>query len=257
MKYTTFIAAGDNHGDLFDEDTFLAIQEFIRSEKPTERIHMGDCFEFSSLRKGVSNENNESRASLKDDISAGLDFINMYRPTVFHKGNHDDRLELVISNSTNTHLREYCEDLKFGINKELRALGCKKILPYHAELGVHRMGMITTVHGYTASDRSVQEHATHYAQPGGACLMGHLHRFEDVNAKKHGGAVGFSTACCMRIHDAHYAKNHLNTSKWANGFLYGVVEGNSYKVLKAHKFNGQWIWTEKFKVWNSKKPKSK
>lgn len=257
MKYTTFICAGDNHGDLVDTETFLAVQEFIRSEKPMQRIHMGDCFEFSSLRKGVSNEHSDSRASLKWDIEWGIDFIKMFRPTVFHKGNHDDRLELVISNSTNTHLAEYCQELKDGINRELRAVGCNKILPYHAEKGVHRMGKITTVHGYSANRHSVEEHAAHYADRGGACIMGHLHRFEDVNAKKDGGAVGFCSACCMRIHDAHYAKNHMNTTRWANGFLYGVVEGDSYKVFKAHKFNGSWLWTEKFKVWKAPIPKSR
>ena len=50
---TRFVAFGDNHGDMADHEATDALCEFIKDYKPTVRVHLGDCFDFRSLRRGV------------------------------------------------------------------------------------------------------------------------------------------------------------------------------------------------------------
>ena len=51
-----FVAFGDNHGDMADDEATDALCEFIKDYKPTVRVHLGDCFDFRSLRRGVGND---------------------------------------------------------------------------------------------------------------------------------------------------------------------------------------------------------
>ena len=67
---TRFVAFGDNHGDMADDNAVEALVEFIKDYKPTVRVHLGDCFDFRSLRRGVGNDA-EGAESLAADIAGG------------------------------------------------------------------------------------------------------------------------------------------------------------------------------------------
>jgi hypothetical protein len=142
-KPLRFVAAGDNHGDMADPEALGALFAFCKDYKPDVRIALGDCFDFRSLRRGVGNDA-ESAESLKADIDAGLDFLNKYRPDVYLFGNHEARLDSLISTSGSAIVRDYCSDVKDGIIRGARKAGAKTILPYHAEKGVYRLQKITT-----------------------------------------------------------------------------------------------------------------
>lgn len=239
MKRQTFVAVGDNHGDKVDAEAAAAFFKFVAEYKPQHRIHLGDCFDFRSIRSGASGK--EEDESLEEDINAGLDFITRYKPTVFLYGNHEDRLSHIIHASSNGILKDYCRDLDKEIKGVLKENGCKHIYNYHADEGVHRIGPLTFVHGYTCGKDAVEEHAKHYAVSGGALLMGHLHSIQQVNARKHGGAVGFSGGCLCKKGEMLYAKNRLATSKWGTGWLYGYIEGKEWKVWQAHKVGKHFV----------------
>lgn len=251
-KYQTFIAVGDNHGDKVDPMAFDGMVAFLKDFKPQHRIHLGDCFDFRSIRRGVGASDRESHESLKEDVEMGFEFISALRPTVFHYGNHEDRLHQLMTGSSSGLIRDAAFDQDQKIKSFLRQNGCKKVLPYHADLGVHRIGPITTVHGYTCGKNAVDEQATHYGTPGGAVIMGHIHRIACVNAKKHGGVVGFSGGCMCLKREMDYAKNRLATSQWGLGWTYGIIEGNEWKVWQAHRFNDGWIWTTEIRTWKHK-----
>jgi hypothetical protein len=252
MKYQTFVAVGDNHGDKCDPIAFEGFKQFLKEFKPQHRVHLGDCFDFRSLRRGVSSNDNESHESLYEDVESGIEFIEAMKPTVFLYGNHEDRLAQLYNNSSSGVVRDYANDLDQKIKSNLKTLGCKKIYPYHADLGVHRIGPISFVHGYTCNRYAIEEHATHYGTAGGAVIMGHIHRIGSANAKKHGGVVGFSGGCMCLKKEMEYAKNRLATSQWGLGWTYGVIEGNEWKVWQAHRFNDGWIWTTEIKTWQHK-----
>jgi hypothetical protein len=249
MKYQTFVAVGDNHGDKVDPVAFDGFKQFLKEFKPQHRVHLGDCFDFRSIRRGVSVADRESHETLDDDIACGYDFINMLKPTAFLYGNHEDRLSQLCNNSPVGAIRSYAEKVDEEIKSHLKANKCRSIYPYHADLGVHRIGPIAFVHGYTCNRYAIEEHATHYGSPSGAVIMGHIHRIGSANAKKHGGVVGFSGGCMCIKREMLYAKTRLATSQWGLGWTYGVIEGNEWKVWQAHRFNDGWIWTTEIKTW--------
>ena len=242
-KLIKFVAIGDNHGDMIDEDVANELYKFLKWYKPDEIIHLGDNFDFRSIRKGAGKK--EESESLVGDLKAGKKFISRVQPTIFHYGNHDDRLNQIMEENTNGMLVDYCLDLKLDIENHLKKNGCKKIYPYHAELGIHTLGEITTCHGYTCGSKAVEEHAIHYAKPRGALLMGHLHTIRQVNARRYLGAVGFSGGCLCMIKGMNYSKTRLNTSTWGSGWLYGFIQGNDWKVWQAHKVGKQFIYSVK------------
>jgi len=254
-----FVAVGDNHGDMVDEESFLAVQQFIKDYKPTVRVHLGDCFDFRSLRRGVGNDA-ESAESLKQDIQGGIDFLNMFFGTgatsstkgVYLWGNHEARLDHLIANSGSALVRDYCEDVKTAINQAARNAGAKVILPYHAEKGIHRLGPVAFAHGYAHGTNAVVQQGVHYADFGGGFICGHIHRLEQVNLQKHGGGAAYS-AGCLCIKDAmSYASHRLATSRWGNGFAYGYVDGNDWKVYLAHRVGKNWVWAKDLNIWSPK-----
>jgi hypothetical protein len=251
-NYKKFIAVGDNHGDKCDPVAFEGMRQFIKEFKPDHRIHLGDCFDFRSLRRGVNAGDGEAGESLHDDIMCGLEFIDALRPTAFLYGNHEDRIHAYATGSSDGRLRDYAFDVDSDIKSHLRGVGCKTILPYHAENGVYRLGPIAFVHGYSCNRYAVEEHATHYGTSGGAVIMGHIHRIASSNARKHGGVVGFSGGCMCLKKEMEYAKNRMATSQWGLGWTYGVIEGNLWKVWQAHRFGDGWIWTTEVTTWKHK-----
>lgn len=242
-KMIKFVAVGDNHGDMIDTEVANQFYKFLKWFKPDEVIHLGDNFDFRSIRRGAGAK--EENESLVADVKAGKEFINRVQPSIFLNGNHDDRLDQIIEGSTKGMLVDYCIDLKQDIQNYLKAKGCKKIYDYHAEHGVHRLGKIAFVHGYTCGVRAVEEHAIHYSEPEGAVIMGHLHSIQQINARKHQGAVGFSGGCLCQKSAMGYAKNRLATSKWGSGWTYGFVQGKDWKVWQAHKVGKEFIYSIK------------
>lgn len=237
---TKFIFASDSHGEMADHQALEELYDFTSKFKPDIKVFGGDGFDFKSLRKGVSGK--EESGSLSDDITEGLKFIKKWKPNIWHDGNHEHRLKRLKHDTNSGVIADHCEHLDKTISQTLKDNGCKKRLPYHYEKGLWTMGPIRTCHGYTVSDRAVAQHATHFGESGGAVLIGHLHRIEQVNAKKHLGVVGFCGGCLCRIEDMEYSETRLNTSTHGKGFIYGYYEGRKWKVWQAHKVGSQWCY---------------
>ena len=165
-----------------------------------------------------------------------------YKPTVFMMGNHEYRLYEGVENNTGRK-QELIQETLDDIKTVLRANGCKKIIPYHADKGVYTLGKVRTCHGYKCGKNAVEEHAIHYADRGGAVIIGHIHSMQMVTAQRWGGCVGFTGGCLCLKDEMSYAQNRFATSKWATGWLYGYVEGNNWKIWQAHKVGKKWIYS--------------
>jgi hypothetical protein len=240
-KIIKFVSVGDNHGDMVDEKSAIELFKFCDKFQPDEIVHLGDGYDLRSIRRGAMGK--EADESLVKDVLKGHWFIKRLKPTVYLYGNHEDRLEQILSNTQNGILHDYISDLDADIKSNLRDNGCKKIYPYHAEYGVHRIGPIAYVHGYTCGVRAVEEHAIHYADRHGAVIMGHIHSIQQTNARKFGGAVGFSGGCLCKKQAMGYSKNRLATSKWGTGWTYGYIQGKNWKVWQAHKVGDKFIYS--------------
>jgi hypothetical protein len=251
-KPIRFVAAGDNHGDMADPEALGALFAFCKDYKPDVRIALGDCFDFRSLRRGVGNDA-ESAESLKSDIDAGLDFLNKYRPDVYLFGNHEARLDALISTSGSAIVRDYCHDVKDEIIRGARKAGAKTIIPYHAEKGVYRLGPVAFIHGYAYGNNATTEQGRHYADRGGALIHGHTHNLAQINLTKHEGGVAFSAGCLCRKEEMDYASHRLATSRWGSGFAAGWIDGDDWKVFLVHKVGGRWIWQSDLTIWTPPK----
>ncbi len=126
--------------------------------------------------------------------------------------------------------------------KFMRKLHCK-VIPYHFHDGFYRIGgNLTFTHGYTANEQSVRQHAAYYSSaPGSGVIMGHIHRFDRASATKQGGAHGWSAACLADFSRMPYAEHRFATSRWENGWLFGVTNGSEYLVWEARKCGGKWL----------------
>ena len=103
-KLIKFVAVGDNHGDMIDTSVAKEFYKFLRWFKPDEVVHLGDNFDFRSIRSGAKQK--EQDESLVGDIKCGKDFISRIQPSIFLNGNHDDRLDQIIKTSTNGMLKD-------------------------------------------------------------------------------------------------------------------------------------------------------
>ena len=246
-----FVAFGDNHGDMADENAVEALVEFIKDYKPTVRVHLGDCFDFRSLRRGVGTDA-EGSESLIADVEAGEDFLERTKPTVYLMGNHEHRALALQHSSGSALVRDYCADLYARIKTTAKACGAKTVLDYHAEKGVYRLGQVAFIHGYAHGLNATPEQGRHYADRGGALIHGHTHTLAQVNLTKAEGGAAFSAGCLCQKDAMAYASHRLATSRWGSGFAAGWVDGKDWKVWLVHRVGTRWVWTTDLKVFTPK-----
>ena len=238
--FETFIAWGDTHGDHCDRDALAALETHISKFKPKHRICLGDNFDFRALRAGVRNTESDAYDDLVSDLTCGYMMIERLKPTVYLMGNHEHRLYRAMEDHSNGLIRLYATDGVKKLEGHLRKMGCK-VLPYHYEKGVHISNRVAFVHGYSANQQSVKQHAEIYSPRGGATIKGHLHRIEAVTSIRHGGAKGYSGGCLADISKLSYASHRPATRRWDNGWLFGIIGKKGFKVWQVEKVDGVWL----------------
>ena len=241
-KPVRFVFACDSHGDMADPQALDALWEFCKDYKPDIRVAGGDHFDLRALRRGVGSSDAESGESLKADLEAGKDFLRRFRPSVYLWGNHEHRLDNLISSSGSAMVRDYCQDIKDDINRTAKQAGAKVILPYHADKGVYRLGPVAMVHGYAYGENATIKQGLHYAEAGGALIHGHTHTLASIALTKHGSGNAFSAGCLCLKDEMGYAAHRLATARWGSGWVAGWVDGNNWKAWLVHKVGDPFVW---------------
>ena len=252
-KPVRFVFASDSHGDMADPEALDALWEFCKDYKPEVRVAGGDHFDLRALRRGVGSSDAESGESLKADLDAGKDFLRRYRPTIYLWGNHEHRLDNLISSSGSAMVRDYCADIKADINVTAKASGAKTILPYHADKGVYRLGPVAFVHGYAHGENATVKQGLHYAEAGGALIHGHTHNLSSIALTKHGSGNAFSAGCLCQKDAMAYASHRLASARWGSGFVAGWVDGANWKAWLVHKVGDQWVWQTGLRFYSPRK----
>jgi hypothetical protein len=247
-----FVFASDSHGDMADPEALAALWEFCKDYKPTIRIAGGDHYDFRALRRGVGSNDAESGESLKADVMAGNAFIRRFSPTVWLWGNHEHRLDSLISTASSAMIRDYCHDVKSEICANARASGCKTILPYHADKGVYRLGPVAFIHGFAHGENATVKQGLHYARQGGALVHGHTHNLASIALTQHGSGNAFSAGCLCLKDEMAYASHRLATARWGSGFVAGWVDGSDYKAHLIHKVGRRWVWSADLRFFTPK-----
>lgn len=223
-----FVFATDLHGDMQDPSTVLALYDFIKIYKPDVRIFGGDLFDFRNFRKGASPE--EREMSLRGDIEMGLEFLRKFKPHVFLRGNHDERLWDSAKNGKGV-LKDWCELAVGQITNRVNFISCK-MLPYCKRKGIYQLGPLRFVHGFNSGVNATRATAMVYAPEGGAVLHGHNHAFSTHTISKLKRTEGIGIGALVQL-DMEYNRAHTAGLMHGNGWAYGFVDKKEWEVFTA------------------------
>ena len=247
---TNIIAMGDNHGHLACDDTLDAIMEGVSRYKPKVRVHLGDNWDMTCLRKGIENGSKEAIDNLREDMDAGIKWIRRYRPTHFLFGNHEWRVYDLLQNTDSMSKARKAQDVIDEMKRELRAVGCKVIKPYDVRDCKITIEGIDFIHGMSHGKNALLQDQSTYGTPGHGFAMGHLHREEQLNYQHIEGGAAFLCGCAMDISLANYALRRSATLRWQNGFLRFVSDGKKYKGYQIHRWDSK-HWVFDGELWSS------
>lgn len=235
MSFKRFIAGFDPHGDMADPEANRVFFKFLALWKPQVRIAGGDVWDMRPLRKKASDE--EKRESMKADFEAGEDWLEKFQPTVFLRGNHDERLWELYERGDGCRSDYAKELIDERIEPLMKQMGCR-MLPYHKRQGVFKIGHMKVLHGFYCGMYAARQHALAY----GSCLFGHVHTIDEHSIPGLERRVGRACGALCRL-DMDYNSRQPNTLRQANGFAYGIIDDRcgSYHVWQAEKIGGKWI----------------
>ena len=239
---TRVVVMGDNHGNHADPATLEAILAFCRDFKPHHRVHLGDNWDLAALRRGVGNQDREaSQAALLEDIEAGIQWVQQYRPTHFLMGNHEHRIRELMHVTDSITRLEALQGIDAKMRRAIRNSGCRVIKEYTVQENFVDLGPLTFTHGfYHGNDAIIKTAHRFNSGPGRAVVMGHLHRAEQHNLERRGGGAVWINGCACDL-SLQYAERRPSTLRWQNSFMAFIYRGEHYIGRQAHRFAGRWV----------------
>jgi len=237
MSWKKFVVCGDSHGSLVCEKSKKKFLDFIDDWKPHHRIHLGDLWDFSPLRKGASQE--EKADGIADDYVAGIEFLDEYKPHFLTLGNHDDRIWMHSTHCADGIMRERCSQLAEASEAEFKK---RKIqwVPYHVSRYLQMPeGGPKLIHGFRATMYPAKAHFENW----GPSICGHVHKPDAYVARHIDGQASYSVGCLADISKMSYADRTPAKLAWRKGWIYGMINAktgawNAWHVIEE---GGQWI----------------
>lgn len=231
MAYKRFLACADNHGQLVDTEAMAKLLGFADDWKPHYRIHLGDVWDFSPLRRGASQE--EKAEGISYDYKAGIEFLDKFQPHYLTLGNHDDRIWQHAEKAADGMMRERCEDL---VQHSINYFKFNKIkwIGYHVRDFMQLPeGGPKLIHGFRSTMYPAKAHHENW----GASLSGHVHKPDTYVARHADGSQSMSLGCIADISRLTYADRTPAKLGWRNGWVYGLINTktgawNAWHVIK-------------------------
>lgn len=216
MTYKKFLVCADNHGNIVNREAIKKFTEFKKNFKPHYTIHLGDLWDFTSIRKGASDT--DRQLGISDDYNAGIEFLDIGFDYLT-LGNHDARLwDSAVASATGI-MREACQELVRCAESEFKARKIK-VAKYNVNSYLKLPeGGPKLIHGFLAGQNAAKAHFDRF----GSCLFGHVHSPETYAAKHIDGGKSFSLPCLADIESMVYADRYPNRLGWRNGWGYGYV----------------------------------
>lgn len=238
-----FIYASDLHGIEQDRKVVRSFLKFVDDFDPKAvKIFGGDLWNFAALRRQA--DEHEKSLRLKEDFEAGIEFLELYRPSYLILGNHDQRLWDAVKRERvkrSGWRAELAETYIQSFTKTAAAMNIK-VLPYDKRLGVLNYGGLAFAHGFGSGDTMGQKMAETY----GNVLYGHGHKIERVTAMHTGRPVtGYQNGCLCRD-DMDYARADLGALRQEQGWAYGFLAPHA-EVFQARFSRGRAIVAAGFK----------
>lgn len=236
MSIKKFVFASDVHGDMQDPAANEKLFSFIQLWKPDLRVFGGDLWDFRPLRRKANEE--ERRESMVKDYEAGLTWIKRFKPHVFIRGNHDERLWDKAAQNNGLE-SDYAMSGIVEILTLMEKLKCK-MLPYHNRDGVFRPynSSLKMLHGFNSGVNSARQTALCY----GSSLFGHVHCIDEHSIPGLERRVARSVGCLCRL-AMDYNVRTPSALRHSHGFAFGIINektGNFF-TWQAEEVDGLWI----------------
>ena len=233
----SFVYISDTHGDLVDLDCVSAIKDFVDAYKPEQRYHGGDVFDLRPLRNGAGAE--DRGQSIIDDVDAGLDLLNWFRPHRITWGNHDVRLWDMAGSLRESFEIDAARMLKQRIETHAAVAGAVTA-PYEKRTGWQEIAPGRLIgHGYVSSMYPAKVNCVHW----GSTITGHVHALDYHRVDNMRGDESYVSGCLCEI-DQSYNRAHRRTLKHEHAFLYGIADQASgdWQIWPVRKDSrGKWM----------------
>lgn len=236
-KFKRFIVGTDPHGSLVCDEAVKKLLDFDATWKADYRIHLGDAWDFSPLRRGASQE--EKAEGISEDFTAGLIFLDQFKPHFLTLGNHDDRVFQHATHCADGILRERCEELCVAIEREFKK---RKTAWCEYKVGKYLMmpeGGPKLIHGFRSTMYPAKAHYENW----GECLHGHCHTADEYTARHISGGKAFSVPCLADLNKLTYSDRQPAKLGHRNGFLYGIInqKTGAWDAWQVTKIKGDWF----------------
>jgi hypothetical protein len=236
MSYKKFLICGDSHGDLVCDKAKKKFLAFKQDFQPHYSVHLGDLWDFSPLRRGASQE--EKVCGIADDYTAGIEFLDEYRPNYLTLGNHDDRIWMNSTHCADGILRERCNQLANASEVEFKKRNIKWV-PYHVSRFLQLPeGGPKLIHGFRATMYPAKAHFENW----GPSICGHVHKPDSYVARHIDGQASHSVGCLADISKMSYADRTPAKLAWRQGWMYGFISQKTGKWSAYHVINENGVW---------------
>jgi len=222
MAFKKFLVCADNHGNLVNKEAVKKLKAFKADFKPHYTVHLGDLWDFTSIRKGASDE--DKQLGISEDFKAGLEFLDIGFDYLT-LGNHDVRLWEHAQGSATGIMRESCQALVKCAESEFKD---RKIdwVQYNVNKYLQLPeGGPKFIHGFLAGQNSAKAHFDRF----GSCLFGHVHAPDSYTAKHIDGGQSFALGCMADIESMTYAERYPNRLGWRTGWGFGIINDKTGK----------------------------
>ena len=224
-----FICIPDLHGDMHHAGTVSVMRQYINDFKPKIRVMIGDVFDFRNLRKGA--DESERSQSMREDVMAGKELIDLFKPTHMTLGNHDQRLWDEAENGSGL-IQEYCQHGVKDIESQFKKYKTEWV-PYSVFEGIE-IGAAYFVHGFRANIHASKATAEDFSKPGRHVFFGHTHAVSVY--KSISGTTAYNVGCAAEL-DMEYNQRRPNSLRWEHAFAAGKVYDDHVEawIFKPHK----------------------
>lgn len=173
---------------------------------------------------------------MAQDVAEGCLWLEKFQPTVFLRGNHDERLWDLLEQSEGL-MRDHAVTCVQEVEKLVAKLRCP-MLPYNKRDGIYEMGSLRFIHGFMTGITAARRTALIY----GNVVMGHGHGIQAATVEAVEPRAGFMCGMLCRK-ELIYNRAQTGTLNWENGWGYGVTneKTGSFQYWQARKIDDKWL----------------
>lgn len=228
-KLLKIVAVADPHSTHVNRRAWNQAIAFIDDYKPDLLVHLGDNWDFASLRSAASPE--ERATSVLEDYKVGEELMRQLFEgrnceKVFLWGNHDDRIPQGL-HKLDGPKKDLCTMIYEKQTKLIKELGVFDV-KFDASQGVFKKGPVSFIHGFYHCENTAKKHAEVY----GTVLAGDMHSIQYWRLTRKERTEGFHIGC-MCDKEPDYMARLAGKMRWEHGFAYGVIKDDFYEIHQA------------------------